>query len=119
MLSSSDPLSVSSLVVNRVTNSVVQYQVGGNDDTTVAVITGYEVTRFGVPMIGQYVNTAGRGRSVTISPAVPGAQCRITAWALSDGRRSVTPAVVDVTTGEAGGCDCMAAALMSILCPSG
>ena len=33
----------------------------------------YEVTRFGVPMIGQYVNTAGRGRSVTISPAVPGA----------------------------------------------
>ena len=41
MLSSSDPLSVSSLVVNRLTNSVVQYQVGGNDDTTVAVVTGY------------------------------------------------------------------------------
>ena len=61
------------------------------------LIAGYEVTRFGVPMIGQYVNT-GRGRTVTISPAVPGAQYRITAWALGDGRRSATPAVVDATT---------------------
>ena len=51
-------------------------------------------------MIGQYVNT-GRGRTVTISPSVPGAQYRITAWALgNDGRRSVTPAVVDATTIE-------------------
>ena len=62
---------------------------------------GYEVTRFGVPMIGQYVNT-GRGSRVTISPAVPGAQYRITAWAFGDGGRSATPAVVDATTGEAG-----------------
>ena len=54
-------------------------------------------------MIGQYVNT-GRGSRVTISPAVPGAQYRITAWALGDGRRSATPAVVDVTTVEAGQC---------------
>ena len=59
------------------------------------VIAGYEVTRFGVPMIGQYVNT-GRGRRVTISPAVPGAQYRITAWALGDGR-SATPAVVEAS----------------------
>jgi len=51
-------------------------------------------------MIGQYENT-GRGMRVTISPAVPGAQYRITAWALGDGRRSASPAVVDVTTGEA------------------
>ena len=53
-------------------------------------------------MIGQYVNT-GTGRRVTISPAVPGAQYRITAWALGNinGTRSVTPAVVDATTGEA------------------
>ena len=51
-------------------------------------------------MIGQYVNT-GRGSRVTISPAVPGAQYRITAWALGDGRRSATPTVVDATTGEA------------------
>ena len=52
-------------------------------------------------MIGRYVNT-GRGSSVTIIPAVPGAQYRITAWALGDGRRSATPAVVDATTSEAG-----------------
>ena len=56
--------------------------------------------RFGVPMIGEYVNT-GRGRRVTISPAVPGAQYRITAWALGGGTRSATPAVVYTTTGEA------------------
>ena len=90
-------------MVDKVTNSAVQYQVQRNDDlTNVPLITGYEVTHFGVPMIGQYVNT-GRGRSVTISPVVPGAQYRITAWALyGDGRRSATPAVVDTTTGEAG-----------------
>ena len=50
-------------------------------------------------MIGQYVNT-GTGRRVTISPLVPGAQYRITAWALGDGRRSATPAVKNVTTEE-------------------
>ena len=88
-------------MVDRVTNSAVEYQAQINDDITNQAITGYEVTRFGVPMIGQYVNT-GRGRRVTISPAVPGAQYRITAWALGDGRRSATPAVVDATTGEAG-----------------
>ena len=76
------------------------YQVRRNDDTPDAVITGYEVIRFGVPMIGEYENT-GRGRRVTISPAVPGAQYRITAWTLSYVRRSATPAVVDATTGEA------------------
>ena len=54
-------------------------------------------------MIGEYVN-AGRGRRVRISPAVPGAQYRITAWALGGGRRSATPAVVNVTTGEAREC---------------
>ena len=98
---SSDPLSVPSLMIGRHTNSALEYQVGRNDATTHAVITGYEVIRFGVPMIGQYVNT-GRGRRVTISPAVPGAQYRITGWALhGDGRRSTTPAVVDATTGEA------------------
>ena len=68
---------------------------------TAAVIAGYEVSRFGVSMIGEYVNT-GRGRRVTISPAVPGAQYRITAWALDTGtRRSVTPAVKSATTREA------------------
>ena len=94
--SSSDPLSVPSLTGVRVTNSAVEYQVSRKDATTDVVITGYEVTRFGVPMIGQYVNT-GRGRRVTISPAVPGAQYRITAWALGYGRRSATPAKYPTT----------------------
>ena len=90
-------------MVNKVTNSEVEYRVRKNDGiiTDAPLITGYEVTRFGVPMIGQYVNT-GRGRRVTISPTVPGAQYRITAWALGNVRRSATPAVADATTGEAG-----------------
>ena len=78
----------------------MEYETTAHGNAT-RVIAGYEVTRFGVPMIGQYVNT-GRGSRVTISPAVPGAQYRITAWALGDGKRSATPAVVDATTGEAG-----------------
>ena len=82
------------------TSSQVEYETTAHGNAT-GVIVGYEVTRFGVPMIGQYVNT-GRGSRVTISPAVPGAQYRITAWALGDGKRSATPAVVDATTGEAG-----------------
>ncbi len=60
-------------MVGKVTRSTVEYQVQSNDAITNALITGYEVIRFGVPMIGQYVNTY-RGRRVTISPAVPGAQ---------------------------------------------
>ena len=81
-------------------SSQVEYETTAHGSAT-RVIAGYEVTRFGVPMIGQFVNT-GRGRRVSINPVVPGAQYRITAWALGDGRRSATPAVVDVTTGEAG-----------------
>ena len=76
-----------------------------SDDATTRVITGYEVFRFGVPMIGEYVNR-GRRRTVTISPVVPGAQYRITAWALGnetspDNRRSEMPAVSIITAGEA------------------
>ena len=78
----------------------MEYETTAHANAT-RVIAGYEVTRFEVAMIGQYVNT-GRGRRVTISPVVPGAQYRITAWALGNGRRSATPAVVDTTTGEAG-----------------
>ena len=48
-------------------------------------------------MIGEYVNT-GRGRRVSISPAVPGAQYRITAWALVNGSMSDKSAVVESTT---------------------
>ena len=81
----------------------MDYRAQRNDAITDAVITGYEVIRFGVPMIGQYVN-AGTGTRVTISPVVPGAQYRITAWALHgdfNGARSTTPAVAQVTTGKA------------------
>ena len=81
-------------------SSQVEYETTAHGSAT-RVIAGYEVTRFGVPMIGQFVNT-GRGRRVSINPVVPGAQYRITVWALGDGRRSATPAVVDATTGEAG-----------------
>ena len=66
----------------------------------IQLIAGYEMIRLGVPMIGEYVNT-GRGRRVTISPAVPGAQYRITAWAFGDDSRSATPAVEYATTREA------------------
>ena len=88
-------------MVDRVTSSAVEYQVQRNDNITDAVLTGYEVIRFGVPMIGEYVNV---GRRVTIIPAVPGAQYRITAWARGYGTRSATPAVEHVTTGEAREC---------------
>ena len=95
-----DQLKVPQLTINEVRNTTVDYQTQRNDHITIPLIAGYEVTRFGVPMIGQHVNTV-RGSRVTISPAVPGAQYRITAWALSNVTRSATPAVVDATTGEA------------------
>ena len=88
------------VTVPCVTSSQVDYETTAHGSAT-RVIAGYEVIRFGVPMIVRYVNT-GRGRRVTISPAVPGAQYRITAWALGDDRRSPTPAVVDATTEEGG-----------------
>ena len=94
------PVPPPEVTITGATNSQVEYETTAHGNAT-RVIAGYEVTRFGVPMIGQYENT-GRGSRVTISPAVPGAQYRITAWALGDGRRSATPAVVDATTGEAG-----------------
>ena len=105
-LPSSDPLSVPSLTVGGVVNSAVEYQVERNDNITNPLISGYEVIRFGVPMIGEYAN-AGRGRRVTISSAVTHAQYRITAWALiGNGRRSARPAVEYVTTGKASECTC-------------
>ena len=86
-------------MVDRVTNTAVEYLIKGKDDITNSLIIGYEVIRFGIPMIGEYVN-AHRGRRGTIGPAARGTQYRITAWALGGGNRSATPAVEDVTTGE-------------------
>ena len=87
------------VTITNVTSSQVVYETTAHGSAT-RVIAGYEVFRFGVPLIGEYVNT-GRWRRVTISPVVPGAQYRITAWALGNGSRSATPAVESVTTGEA------------------
>ena len=88
-----DPLSVPRLTVNTATSTGVEYQVESRDTATTRVITGYEVFRFGAPMIGQYDNARTR-MTVTISPVVPGAQYRIAAWALDSGtRRSAAPAV--------------------------
>ena len=87
-------------MINRGTSSKLKYDVQRNDAVTGPLIAGYEV----MLMIGQYVNT-GRGRRVTISPAVPGAQYRIIAWTFSDGGgRSARPAVVGVTTGKESEC---------------
>ena len=97
----SDPLSVPRLAINTATNTGVEYQVNRSDAATTRIIAGYEVFRFGVPMIGKYDNEL-TGNTVTISPPVPGAQYRITAWALGNGSRSVTPAVKSAITGEAG-----------------
>ena len=90
----------SGVAVTDVTSSQVVYETTANGSASTRVIAGYEVFRFRVPMIGEYVNT-GRRMNVTISPAVPGSQYRITAWALGNGSRSATPAVESVTTGEA------------------
>ena len=66
------------------------------------VIIGYHRLDLGQPVVGQYVNNY-RGRSRIFLSLVPGAKYRITAWGLgenSDGNRSSSPAVVEVTTKE-------------------
>ena len=78
-------------------NDAVEYQVEG----TIRIIVGHEVIRFRVPMVERYEN-AGTGqpgprqRTITIRPAVPGAQYRITAWTIgftdNNFRRSAMPA---------------------------
>ena len=79
-------------------------------------IAGYEVIRFGVPMIGTYSKrNREKDQLVTISPVVPGAQYRISAWALGNGSRSERPAVEYATTGETGEpCTATAAAPCSL-----
>ena len=77
----------------------MDFLVERRDTARSRLIAGYTVLRFGVRMIGEYDNVRNR-RIVTISPAVPGTQYRITAWAIGGGTRSATPAVVSVTTGE-------------------
>ena len=50
---SADPLSTPQLIIGIVTNSAVVYRV--QQGFANALITGYEVTPFGVPMIGEYM----------------------------------------------------------------
>ena len=94
----SDPLRVPALTVNA-SSSTVEYQIQRSDSETTRINVGHEVFRFGVPVLGRYINTF-TGRRVTFTGAVPGAQYRITAWTLNNVTRSATPAVEYVTTKE-------------------
>lgn len=74
----------------------------GRDRRTSRLIAGYVVFRFGVAMTqNQYLNLPSTS-TFTVSPAVLGAQYRITVWALGNGSRSASPAVEYVPTREAG-----------------
>lgn len=84
-------LSVPKLTVSTA-SATVEFQAERSDSATDRVITGYEVILFGVPMIGVYLDA--NKRLITLRPAVPDAQYKITAWALNNnGRRSEFPAV--------------------------
>ena len=89
------------LTINTANSTSVEYQVNMVDTATTRIITGFEVFRFGVPMIGKYANVLTQ-RTVKISTVVPGAWYKIIAWALDSGtRRSATPAVKSASTREA------------------
>ena len=98
----SGPLNVPRLTVNT-SRGTVEYRVEGRDAATTRVLTGYDMFRFGVQMMGRYAYL-DTGRTFTTGPAVPGAQYRITAWALTNGRRSAKPAVEGATMGELSEC---------------
>ena len=96
-----------SLVVPSMTaitaNDAVEYQVEGR----IRIIVGHEVIRFRVQMVERYENAhtgqpGRRQRTITIRPAVPGAQYRITAWTIgfadNNFRRSAMPATGYVKT---------------------
>ena len=86
-------------------NDAVEYQVEG----TIRIIVGHEVIRFRVQMVERYENAltgqpGPRPRTITITPAVPGAQYRITAWTIgfadNNFRRSAMPATGYAKTKE-------------------
>ena len=97
-----DPLNVPELTVNT-SKGTVEYRVERSDTATTRILTGYDMYRFGVQMIGRYAYLGIR-RTFTTGPAVPGAQYRITAWAITHGRRSAKPAVEGATMGESSEC---------------
>ena len=90
------------LTVRTPTESEVSYELIKHDSNTNIIVAGYEVLRFGVPMIGEYMNAGTRGMATEkISPTVPGAQYKISAWALGRMGSSATAAVEYVTAVEA------------------
>ena len=96
-----DPLNPPTITKMSTTNAAeVRCSIDRTHSNLGPLVVGYEVSRFGVPMIGEYMNVGTR-RTVTISLVVPGTNYRIEAWALSDGRRNVAPAVKNVETTEA------------------
>ena len=98
----SGPLNVPRLTVNT-SKGTVEYRVERRDTATTRILTGYDMYRFGVQMMGRYAYLGIR-RTFTTGPAVRGAQYRITAWALTNGRRSAKPAVEGATMGESSEC---------------
>ena len=97
---STSSVKVPRLAFKSATTSEVTFQVlkGVDASETKPLVAGYEVFRFGVPMIGEYVN-AGTGREVTIRSAVAGAPYKIAAWALDDMNqwKSATSAMLHAT----------------------
>ena len=96
----SDSLKAPMFTENSATSSTVKYSIDRNNLISGPLIAGYKVIRKGMAMIGKYVNTDTMVTE-TISPALPGSQYIVTAWALGNGKRSAMPAVVNVTTGDA------------------
>jgi hypothetical protein len=89
-----------SSTANSITVNIGTIPVGSD-----RVFIGYHRLNLGQPVVGQYVDN-NRGRPVrsseTFSSLVPGAKYRITALGLivRSGRRSRSPAVVEVTTSQ-------------------
>ena len=98
-----DPLNPPTFMITEMSTSLakVMYCINRMNLEMGPLIAGYEVSRFGVPMIGEYMNVGTR-KTAIISPVVPGTNYRIEAWALSNGRRNAAPAVKNVETKEAG-----------------
>ena len=103
--SPSDSTNVPRAEIKESSTVILTYTKVGVNDQTNALITGYEVIRFEVPLIGEYMNKHVIGSiQVTIKPAVPGVQYRTTAWALhavNNGDRVALPAVISSTTRDA------------------
>ena len=103
LLWSSDLLRDPRLIVGRVTNSAVEYQVQKkwwHNQCTNNCIWGEPLWSTNDRRVCECRYIEG-GELQSALQYIPNAQYRITAWALGGGTRSAIPAVQDVTTGEA------------------